>query len=228
MGPRRTTALAIAGALAALSIGGCTFGTKASDSVPRSAKWHASHRATQAPPPSPTPAVTPSLVATTSAPDSPTTAPTGPTAPSSPSTSPTPTTTASTSASAEHLTTYQHLVVKLPVGDSAIPGAPAGFTDYVRSALDADWRKLGGTSGCEKAASIQVKRISSLGFAMVSRTIDPAIPTCVEAASFAGGYQAIIGVQDGTWTQLLALQDEPSCAKVEQLGIPRSIYGTCA
>lgn len=200
----RVGAVAATAVLATVSLSGCSLFKTTAAPISHPAR-HVSHRPS---PPTPTPTPSPTIVASSSA-------------PASPSAS------ASTTTPAEHLTTYRHLVVKLPVSDSSVPGAPAGFTAYLESALDADWHKLGGTQGCEKAASIQVERISSLGFAMVARNIDPAIPTCVNAASYAGGYQAILGDKDGTWSQLVALQDEPSCSQMRQLGVPQSIYQKC-
>lgn len=207
MSPRRTTAAgaAVLAALAASSLTGCSLTKNTAQTLPQPRR-HVAHHDTPTPTPTPTLSPTPTAVESSSAVASPS---------------------ASPSTTAEHVTTYQHLVVKLPVTASSVPGAPAGFTDYLESALDADWHQLGATPGCEKAASIQVERISSLGYAMVARNIDPAIPTCVKAASYAGGYDAILGETDGAWRQLVALQDEPSCAKMEQLGVPASIYGKC-
>jgi hypothetical protein len=124
-------------------------------------------------------------------------------------------------------TSYDDLTVTLPVSATAVPGAPAGFVAYLTQVLTSDWQKLGSTPGCQKAPQVTVQKISSDGYALIGRTVDPALPNCSAAANEAGGYQAILQGTGGSWKQLVALQDAPSCKQMAKLGVPKSVYGEC-
>lgn len=188
-------------------------------------------------PPMPSYSVSTSLPATPSTGTAPTRTPSAsdhPTRTTRPSTTPAaPSTTASspsTSPAAPGGTvhTYKNLTVRLPVADDAVPDAPTGLTAYLRQALEADWKRLGGTPGCERGGMITVSATRSDGFAYVMRDIDPALPDCPKAASMAGGYRAVWKSVDGTWQQVLGMQDVPPCSNFEKWSVPSALLGNDA
>jgi hypothetical protein len=222
---RRALPLAAASAVAAVAVtalAGCSLhGTPSASTLPAPSPSEAPTKAPSARTTPTEPPVTSSAPATTkpAAPHTSATPTKSPTAPATPTTAPPPTEPSTTA--------YDDLTLTLPVSSGAVPGAPAGFTAYATQALTGDWQKLGSTSGCQKAPQLIVQKISSNGYALVGRNINPALPDCAAAANEAGGYQAILQGTNGVWKQLVALQDAPSCKQMTKLGVPKSIYGQC-
>ncbi|MEX0429633.1 hypothetical protein AB3X52_18600 [Nocardioides sp. DS6] len=124
--------------------------------------------------------------------------------------------------------TYKNLTVRLPVADDAVPSAPTGFISYLRQALESDWKRLGGTPGCKKGGMVTVSATRSDGFAYVMRDVDPSLQSCPKAASMAGGYRAVWKDVDGTWKEVLAMQDVPPCTDFEKWAVPSAILGSDA
>lgn len=121
--------------------------------------------------------------------------------------------------------TYRDLTVRLPVADDAVPDAPAGLTAYLREALTADWKRLGGSAGCKRGGMITVSATRSDGFAYVMRDVDPSLQSCPNAASMAGGYRAVWKSVDGVWKQVLGMQDVPPCSDFEKWAVPSALLG---
>lgn len=172
----------------------------------------------------------------TAASESPSTSPSGAPSPtgapsSTPTTEPSPPATSgapsapSAPAAGGTIHKYKDLTLRLPVSDDAVPDAPAGMIEFARQSLEADWKRLGHTAGCEKGGMVTVTATRSDGFAYVMRDVDPSLENCPKAASMAGGYRAVWKDVDGTWKEVLGMQDVPPCSDFEKWDVPSALLG---
>lgn len=144
---------------------------------------------------------------------------------SSPATAGSPTADSGSSSSpAVH--TYQHLTLTLPVTDASVPDAPPGLTAYLRTLLTKDWTSLGHTRECQKSGTVVLQATRADGFAYGSHEIN-VTPSggCMEAATMGGGYRALWKSIDGTWKQILAMQDVPNCSTFAKWDVPSDLLG---
>lgn len=145
-------------------------------------------------------------------------------APEQSPTSSSPSASGTSSSAAVH--TYQRLKVTLPVDPSTVPGAPPGLTTYLRTLLQKDWRALGHTPDCRRSGVVILRATRADGFAYGTHEID-VTPSggCMKAATMGGGYRAVWKSVDGTWKQVLAMQDVPDCSTFEKWDVPSALLG---
>jgi len=160
----------------------------------------------------------------------PTSAPPTSTAPTSAAPSSAPPTTTPTSdggsTSSPAVRTYRHLSLTLPVADDALPDAPAGLTAYLRGLLQKDWKELGHTRECRSSGVVELRATRADGFAYGTHEINVTPDGgCEKAATMGGGYRAVWKSVNGTWQQVLAMQDVPDCTQFEKWDVPSAILG---
>jgi len=128
-------------------------------------------------------------------------------------------------AASPSVTTYHDVEVRLPVADDAVPGAPAGFVDALRSALKKEWDRYDDDPGCQQVPLFTVERVSDAGFAAVGYNDDPSRTNGKACQGAGGGDEQLWAVRDGAWTKVAEGQDVPDCSRLQAFGMPSSIVG---
>lgn len=162
----------------------------------------------------------------------PTTSAAAPT-PSGPTTTPTTTpTSATTSPSASTRPTaavgkvldFQGIHLMLPVESSDLPGIPQALRTALAAGLKQRWDKYGDAPACQKGPVYVVNKVDTAGWASIDTWDDPSV-TGPKCAGVGGGYTAFWAVVNGTWQEVVATQQLPSCATFAKYRFPVSIAG---
>jgi hypothetical protein len=108
---------------------------------------------------------------------------------------------------------------QLPVGPEMIPGAPRSFRQFARQELRRSWiEDLDHRPACRLAPTMTVRSLRTDGFALGGFGTYPQ-PGCETG----GGYAAFWAIRHGQWKQVIATQDFPGCARLEQVGFPSEL-----
>ena len=137
--------------------------------------------------------------------------------------------TSSSAATSTPVTTYSDKtgLLQLPVSNAALPGAPAGLRDFVRTQLKQMWHdQFQDDPGCEGIAQIRVKRTTATA-AYVEAGWGATTPTCPQYAGNPSSW-AVWGDHGGSWSVTLDGAGLASCSDLVSHAISRAIYPTCS
>lgn len=148
-------------------------------------------------------------------------------APSSTTPSPTPTSSAPTTSAAPppaRILDFKGIQLMLPVEQSDLPGIPDSLRAALAAGLKKRWDAYGDAPKCEKGPVYVVNKVDTGGWASIDSWDNPGVsgPKC---AGVGGGYVGFWAAADGTWREVIATQDLPTCDQFAKYHFPVAIVG---